>query len=248
MTSDLSGKVSLVTGAGAGIGRSVALKLGDAGATVVAADKDIETARHTADLVGQAGGIAAAVYLDIAAEDQVQQVVANVIEQYGGLDCAVNNAAISPPPEPLISLTSSAFDAVMNVNLRGTWLCLREELAHMTVVGAGSIVNIGSTLAARPKPGIAAYAAAKAGVVVLTQVAAREAAASGVRVNAVSPGPTDTAMIAGMGPWREAVIEGVPLGRLGRPDEIAAAVLFLCSEESSYVTGTVIPVDGGEHV
>lgn len=241
-------EVALVTGGAAGIGRDVALALGEAGAAVVAADIDGDGAEATATCVDrETPGTATAVETDVADEDSVAALVETTVETYGGLDVAVNNAGITGEQAFVGEYDSGEFERVLDVNLFGVFYCLKHELAAMD---EGSIVNVASVLGQVGFERAAAYVAAKHGVVGLTKTAAMEYADRGVRVNAVAPGFTDTGMLDDAGvtasEGTEAYVRGLhPMGRFGESGEIADAIRWLCSDEASYVTGAVLPVDGG---
>jgi NAD(P)-dependent dehydrogenase (short-subunit alcohol dehydrogenase family) len=238
--------VGLVTGAGSGIGRATALESARNGAAVAVLDIDEAAAAETAELIRKDGGEALAVTVDIADEGSVRAAVERTVAAYGGLDFAVNNAGMASHNRQLDEMTMDEFERVLRVNLTGTFLCMKYELPLLK--GGGAIVNVASNGGLYSIPHAPAYVAAKHGVVGLTKVAAVDYAPDGIRINAVCPGPTDTPgfdqvaagtdMIA-----RQAAI--TPLGRLARPEEVAATVVWLCSEAASYVTGIAMSVDGG---
>lgn len=248
-----TGMVVVVTGAGSGLGAETAAVLADAGARVVLCDRDEVAGRRRLEAIERAGGEAAFVAADVSREDDVRGLVAETVRLFGRLDAAVNNAAISPDTRPLDELDLDEFDSILAVNLRGVALCLKYELAQLYRQGGpGSIVNLGSIRSFRPRLHNAAYVAAKHAVLGLTKVAALEAAAhgGGIRINTVAPGAIETPMfldfMASLGKTPEEVTSELSLlGRLGQPSDVARAVLWLCSDESSYVTGVVLPVDGG---
>ena len=246
--SSFTDSVALVTGGAAGIGRDVALALGNAGASVVVADIDGDGAESTATRVAEeTPGTATGVRTDVADEDSVAALVESTVETYGGLDVAVNNAGITGEQAFVGEYDSAEFQRVIDVNLCGVFYCLKHELDAMD---DGAIVNVASVLGQVGFERAAAYVAAKHGVVGLTRTAAMEYADRGVRVNAVAPGFTDTGMLDDAGvtasEQTEAYVRGLhPMGRFGEPAEIADAIRWLCSDEASYVTGTVLPVDGG---
>jgi 3-oxoacyl-[acyl-carrier protein] reductase len=239
----LHDKVAVVTGAGQGIGREIARVLHSHGATVVLADLDGDAAKQAA---AEYDGVGVA--CDVSAEDQMHRLVADTVAEHGRLDLFVNNAGITRDAS-LRKMTVADFDAVITVHLRGTWLGVREASAVMRQQKSGSIVNISSLSGKSGNPGQTNYSAAKAGIVGLTKAAAKEVAHHNVRVNAIQPGLIRTPMTAAMPlevfAEREAA---VPMKRAGEPAEVAGAVVFLASELSSYITGTVIEVGGGRYM
>jgi NAD(P)-dependent dehydrogenase (short-subunit alcohol dehydrogenase family) len=245
----VDGKVGLITGAGGGIGRAAALAFAHEGARLVLADRDAETLEETAALVGEAGFEAVALTADITRRADVHAIVAAALERYGRLDLAFNNAGISGPLHPLVGYPDEAFAAVIDVNIKGTWFCLQEELAVMQQAGGGAIVNTSSGLGLVAVPGMPIYVATKHAVLGLTKAAALESAAAGIRVNAVLPGIVDTSMpaalVEGAPEAMELMLAGCPMGRLARPEEIAECAVWLCSDRASFVTGHGLVVDGG---
>ncbi len=240
--------VALVTGAGSGIGRAVALLLGTRGVEVVVADIDDATARATA---AEIGASAVAVRADVADPASVEAMIATAVEHFGGLDWAVNNAGISPAPKAFTEHTAEDWQRVIDVNLTGVFVCMQHELRQMTTQGrGGAIVNVSSGAGVVAAPGQPQYTAAKHGVLGLTKQAAQEYARQGIRVNAVLPGPTETppmlAYLDAQPDLAARLTRGIPMGRMGTPDEIAQAVVWLCSDESSYVSGASLLVDGGQ--
>jgi len=247
MGARFASKVVLVTGGGSGIGLATAKAFAAEGATVVVAGRDEQ---RLASAVKEIGDAASAVTVDVTDSADVARMVGTVVERHGGLDVAVNNAGILGSPAPVADLDEDAFGAVIGTNLTGTWLCLKHEVAHMRAHGGGAIVTIASNIGAHGRlPNMAAYAASKAAVSALTRTAARDHIADGVRINAVSPGATDTDMSLRPGETdadRAARLKGaIPLGRVGATAEVAAAVLWLASDEAAFTVGHDLVVDGG---
>jgi NAD(P)-dependent dehydrogenase (short-subunit alcohol dehydrogenase family) len=243
-------KVALITGAGSGIGRAVALAFAQGGASVVVADRNEAGAAETVALVTEAGGKAVAVIADVSQEADVEAMVAAAVAHYGRLDCAVNNAAISGWQSPLHTLSTEQFDAVIATNLRSVFLCLKYEIAQMLKNGGGSIVNMASIAGLVAAANLPHYAASKHGVIGLTKVAAVDYATQGIRVNAVAPGVIVTPMTTNYTAGDEAAVRQLfanihPMQRVGEVNEVAQAIVWLCSPHASFVTGTVLPVDGG---
>lgn len=249
MQTNFQDKVVLVTGGGGGIGRGAALAFARAGARVVVADIAADAGRETAGLVQAAGGQAVFIRTDVTRADQVAAMVAHAVATYGRLDCAFNNAGIEEEHMRLADCSEETFDRIMGINVKGVWLCLKYQLAQMLKQGGGAIVNTASVAGLVGAPKMAAYSASKHAVLGLTKSAAIEYARKGIRVNAVCPGVIRTAMyeraVAADPQIGLAAAQMHPVGRLGEVDEVAAVVLWLCSDAASFVTGHAHTVDGG---
>jgi NAD(P)-dependent dehydrogenase (short-subunit alcohol dehydrogenase family) len=250
--SALDGKAALVTGGGSGLGRASAIALARAGATVTVADVNEDGGKETAALVyEEAGGDAEFVRADVTRPDDVAAMVDQAVARWGHLDCALNNAGMTGTSASTADYELDDWNRAIALNLTGVFLCLKYELPAMLERG-GSIVNMASGAGLVGFPGLPAYVASKHGVVGLTRAAALEYASQGVRINAICPGSTRTPMLEGFMGGDEQVermmTRAVPLGRLGRPDEIAEAVVWLCSDAASFVVGHALAVDGGSVV
>ncbi len=247
--SDMKNQVALVTGGSSGIGRATALAFAQAGARVVVADVDARGGEETVTQIRQRKGDALFVRTDVSKAEQVAALFASALAAYGRLDCAFNNAGTEGAMASLADGTEENWDRTIAVNLKSVWLCMKHELPVMQKQGGGCIVNCASIAGLVGFPMAAAYVASKHGIVGLTRTAALENAKLGVRVNAVCPGIIHTPMIdratGGSAEAEAQFLAGQPIGRIGRPEEIASAVLFLCSPGASLITGQALAIDGG---
>ncbi|MDP2733237.1 MAG: glucose 1-dehydrogenase [Hoeflea sp.] len=248
-----SGKTALVTGSGAGIGRATALKFAAEGAKVVVSDIHVEAGEETVAMIHKAGGTAMFQRADVSKPDDVAALVAGAVDEYGRLDCAVNNAGIEGTIAPFADQAEANYDAIMRVNAKGTFLCLQAEIRHMLEAGGGTIVNLSSIAGLIGFPGLSPYVASKHAVIGMTKNAALEYGKAGIRVNAVCPGGIDTRMLdsladqatAGAQSSNQMMAPLHPLGRIGTPDEVANLIVWLSSPAASFMLGAIIPVDGG---
>ena len=252
MTRNLEGKSALVTGGASGIGRATALAFAREGARVAVADILEEAAQSTVTEIEAMGGQALAIACDVTDDDAVKAMIAATVDAFGGLDCAFNNAGIAPYQvnaggQKIADVAPEAWRRLIDVNLTGVWLCLRHEVAQMRAQGSGGvIINTASILGLIGSATSSAYVAAKHGVVGLTKVAAADHAEDNIRVNAVCPGYIETPMTEeAMRRRGERILARVPMARMGKAEEIAEAVVWLCSPKASFVTGVSWAVDGG---
>lgn len=248
-TYDFHGRVALVTGASAGLGLATAQAFAEAGANVVLADVNEEQLAQARDALTKAGRGALAIVCDVSDEDQVARCIDRAVSEFGSLDMAFNNAGVMMPPYDLEDEPAENFDRITAVNLRGVWASMKHELRQMSKQGHGAIVNCSSLSGVVGAQNRAAYSSSKHGILGLTRSAALEYAARGIRINAVCPGTFETPMLADMitkGEFdAQAGVDAAPIARLGRPEELAAAVLWLCSDGASMVVGAALAVDGG---
>jgi NAD(P)-dependent dehydrogenase (short-subunit alcohol dehydrogenase family) len=243
------GKVALVTGASSGIGRQACLTFAQEGARVVAVDIAREGLEETVAHIRDAAGEAIYVQADVTRDADVKAAVQAAVDRFGSLDCAFNNAGVGGVVAPIAEYAEAEFERILRVNVKGVWLCMKHEIAQMLKQGGGAIVNAASALANIGTAAMPAYVASKHAVLGLTRVAALDYVSQGIRINAVSPGPTLTAMLQeslDLAPEVEEHIVGtVPLGRLGTPQEQANVVVWLCSDKASFIVGQQIIADGG---
>jgi NAD(P)-dependent dehydrogenase (short-subunit alcohol dehydrogenase family) len=245
------GQVALVTGAGGGIGLATARAFGEAGASVIVADSNAALLETAADGLRSKGFEVLAVCCDVTDRRDVKAMIEQAVKTFGKLDAAFNNAGINSDGAPMAETEDDEFDNIINVNLRGVWNCMKAELRQMTAQGSGAIVNCSSVGGMRGSKGRAAYSASKFGVIGLTRASALDYADKGIRINAVCPGiigntPMATRVTKNNNPdIIRAFVAAEPIGRLGEPDEVAAAVLWLCSPAASFVIGHAMAIDGG---
>jgi NAD(P)-dependent dehydrogenase (short-subunit alcohol dehydrogenase family) len=248
-TISFAGKVALVTGGAGGIGRTAALAFAAAGARVVVADWSEDGGHKTVGMIMEAGGEARFVRTNVARAGEVEAMVEAAVAAYGRIDCAFNNAGIEEEHLPLADSEEAVFDRIMDINVKGVWLCMKYQIRQMLQQGGGAIVNTASVAGLVGAPTQPIYAASKHAVVGMTKTAAAEYGRAGIRINSVCPGVIDTPMLTRAlerEPQREKRLQKLhPIGRFGQPGEVANAVLWLCSDQASFVTGHQLAVDGG---
>ena len=245
-----TGKVAIVTGGSSGIGRATAVAFAREGAKVVVASRRIKEGEETVQLIKKAGSDGFFIKTDVAKAADVKTMVEKTVATYGRLDYACNNAGmVEPKPGPLVEQSEETFDQIVSVNIKGVWLSMKYEIPEILKRGGGAIVNMSSVAGLVGFPGIAIYIASKHAVIGLTKAAAVEYSKSGIRINAVNPAAIETEMLAhvagGNAEAKAQMAAGHPIGRIGKPEEIADAVVWLCSDKASFVTGHSLLVDGG---
>jgi NAD(P)-dependent dehydrogenase (short-subunit alcohol dehydrogenase family) len=249
MAGEFEGKVALVTGGSYGIGRAAAIAFAQRGAKVVIADIDVKNGEETIRRIKEVGGEAIFVRTDVSQAKEVEALINKTVETYGGLDCAFNNAGIHGEFISLVDFSEDDWNHIIDVNLKSVWLCMKYEIPQMLMQGGGAIVNTSSAAGLIGAPSNPAYPASKHGVVGITKSTALEYARTGIRVNCVCPGPIRTGMHESLVATSPDIVEAmgnrVPMGRIGEPEEVVGAVMWLCSEAASFVTGHALPVDGG---
>jgi NAD(P)-dependent dehydrogenase (short-subunit alcohol dehydrogenase family) len=242
----LEGKVAIVTGASRGIGAASARAFAAAGATVVLAARTAQAIEAIAEEVNAAGGRALAIPTDMTDPESVKRLVERTVASFGRLDVAFNNAGAGHMPKPLAEISFEEFEVGLKANLYGAFLGMKYEIPAMLAAGSGAIVNMSSTAGLQGAPGMGPYAAGKHGVVALTKTAALDYGKSNIRVNALAPGPIVNEQMSRLPEDRlQQIARFIPLGRLGRTEEVARAAVWLCSDEASFITGAVLSIDGG---
>ncbi|MBU3948004.1 MAG: SDR family oxidoreductase [Proteobacteria bacterium] len=250
MGEQFQGKVALVTGGGSGIGRATALAFAGEMAKVVVTDILVKGGEETVRMIKETGGKSIFVKADVSKQSEVEGFILKAIESYGRIDFAFNNAGIGQPPSLTADYGKEIWDSIISTNLNSIWLCMKYEIQQMLKQGAGAIVNSSSGAGLFGVPTMSAYSTSKHGILGLTKTAALEYARAGIRINAVCPGPIATegnkAYVAAHPELEEKFAAMSPMKRFGTPEEIAAAVLWLCSDAASYITGIAMPIDGGQ--
>ncbi|MDY6781211.1 MAG: SDR family oxidoreductase [Cyanobacteriota bacterium] len=243
---NLNSKVAIVTGGGSGIGRATAIAFAKAGASVVIANRNVERGEEVVQFIGSTGGKAIFQKTDVARSSDVEALVNRTVQEFGRLDIAFNNAGIDGSHLPLAEQSETDVTNLLDVNVKGVWLCMKYQVAQMLQNGGGAIVNNSSIFGLNGYPTWSVYTATKHAVTGMTKAAALEYAQQGIRINAVAPGPIETPLLeVGTGGDPHSYSGFVPMGRIGQPEEVANAVVWLCSDAASFVTGHTLPVDGG---
>jgi NAD(P)-dependent dehydrogenase (short-subunit alcohol dehydrogenase family) len=247
----LEGRVAVITGASRGIGRAIAMRFAQAGATVVVSSRKLDNVQAVADEIGRAGGQALAVQAHVGRSDEVTALVERAMETYGRVDIAVNNAATNPHFGPLLTADEGQWDKILDTNAKGCFRVCQAVAPHMEALGGGKIINLASIAGLRPSPGMGVYGISKAAIIMLTQVLAVELGPAGIQVNAIAPGVIKTRfsrLLWQTPQFAEPTLAHLPLGRFGEPEDVAGLALYLASPASAYVTGGVFLVDGGMNV
>jgi NAD(P)-dependent dehydrogenase (short-subunit alcohol dehydrogenase family) len=249
MAGEFEGKVALVTGGSYGIGRAAAIAFAQRGAKVVIADIDIKNGEETIRRIKEVGGEAIFVRTDVSQAKEVEALINKTVETYGRLDYAFNNVGIHGEFISIVDFSEDDWNHIIDVNLKSVWLCMKYEIPQMLIQGGGAIVNTSSAAGLIGAPSNPAYPASKHGVVGITKSTALEYARTGIRVNCVCPGPIRTGMHESLVATSPDIVKAmgnkVPMGRIGEPEEVVGAVMWLCSESASFVTGHALPIDGG---
>jgi NAD(P)-dependent dehydrogenase (short-subunit alcohol dehydrogenase family) len=251
MNEKFNDKTAVVTGAGSGIGRASAIAFAKEGARVMVSDIDTKGGEETVNLIQAFGGVAQFFQCDVSKSNQVEGLMKEVIKSFGRLDFAVNNAGISMRPGLTADIDEEEWDRVISINLKSVWLCMKYEIPMMLNNGGGAIINMSSLAGIRGRAHTIAYSASKHGIIGMTKTAALEYAQKGIRINAICPGLTESGMTAGLSErseLAEKLIQKIPMGHMGLSENIADAVTWLCTDSTSFMTGQVIVVDGGETI
>ena len=247
----LQGKIAIITGGSRGIGRAIALRFALAGATVVIGSRSLDNVRVVAGEINQLGGLAMPVQAHVGRLEDIEKLVQHAVDAYGRLDILVNNAATNPHFGPLLDADEGQWDKILDTNLKGAFRMCKAVVPHMTSSGGGKIINMASIAGLRASPGMGVYSISKAGLLMLTQVLAQELGAKNIQVNAIAPGVIKTRfsqLLWQMPQFAGPILDRLPLGRFGEPEDVAGLALYLASPASDYVTGSVFVVDGGMNV
>ena len=244
-------KTAMITGAGSGIGRSSALAFAREGANVLVSDINVQGGEETVQMIQESKGKAHFFQCDVSQSAQVEGLIEKTIQTFGGLDYAVNNAGVSMRPASTVELDEAEWDRVIGINLKSVWLCMKYEIPQMQKIGGGVIINVSSLAGIRGKEGTLAYTASKHGIIGMTKTAALEYAKEGIRINAVCPGLTESGMTAGLDHHpdiAQQLVAQIPMGHMGQSQNIADAVIWLCDNTASFITGHVLVIDGGQTI
>ena len=251
MSKRFHNKTAMVTGAGSGIGRYSALAFAQEGANVIVSDIDVQGGEETVQMIQESNGKAHFFQCDVSQSDQVEELIKATIHTFGRLDYAVNNAGVSMRPASTVEIDEAEWDRVISINLKSVWLCMKYEIPQMQKTGGGVVINVSSLAGIRGKEGTLAYTASKHGVIGMTKTAALEYAKEGIRINAVCPGLTESGMTAGLEhhpDLAQQLIAQIPMGHMGQSQNIADAVVWLCDNTASFITGHVLVIDGGQTI